>query len=68
MQPIDERKEWNLTSSQNENVKKDVERLLSSFDESQDRKIEFYQTDLTIKKIRKKKNSCAEILHGNSSF
>lgn len=30
MQPIDERKEWNLTSSQNENVKKDVERLLSS--------------------------------------
>ena len=28
MQPIDERKEWNLTSSQNENVKKDVERLL----------------------------------------
>lgn len=54
MQPIDERKEWNLTSLQNENAKKDVERLLSSFDELQDRKIEFYQTDLTIKKIRKK--------------
>jgi len=54
MQPIDERKEWNLTPSQTENVKKDVERLLSSFDELQDRKIEFHQTDLTIKKIRKK--------------
>ncbi len=49
MQPIEERKEWDLTSSQNENVKKDVERLLSSFDELQDRKIEFYQTDLTVK-------------------
>ena len=55
MQPIDERKEWNLTSSQNENVKKDVERLLSSFDELQDRKIEFYvSTDDLTKNIRKK--------------
>jgi hypothetical protein len=54
MQPINERKEYNLTSSQNEKVKKDVERLLNSFDELQDRKIEFYQNDLTVKKLRKK--------------
>lgn len=54
MQPIDERKEYNLTSSQNEKVKKDVERLLNSFDELQDRKIDFHQNELTIKKPRNK--------------
>lgn len=54
MSPIDERKEYNLTSSQNEKVKKDVERLLSSFYDLQDRTINFYQNELTIKKPRNK--------------
>jgi hypothetical protein len=30
MQPIDERKEYNLTSSQNEKVKNDIETLIRS--------------------------------------
>jgi hypothetical protein len=54
MQPIDERKEYNLTSSQNEKVKNDIETLIRSFDDLQDRKFEFYRNDLTVIKPRKK--------------
>jgi len=61
MSTIDEIKESNFTSSYHKkainDVKKeinDVKKLLSNFDELKERKIDFYQNYLTIKKIRKK--------------
>tara|TARA_R110000823_G_scaffold305477_3_gene427589 strand:+ start:395 stop:595 length:201 start_codon:yes stop_codon:yes gene_type:complete len=54
MQPIDERKEYNLTSSQNEKVKNDIEKLIGSFDDLPFPKTYFYESDFTITKPRKK--------------